>query len=87
MEIKINARLSAYSRVDEIHGCNIETIPNEEIDRLFEDLDEPISVTKDEIDTLFTDTNSDKISIDIKASESGDVLETVSKTAIDSLFI
>ena len=74
MNIKLNARLSAYSKVDSIQSgeCSVDTITNEQIDELFEDLDNPQSVKKDEIDTLF------------KTQEEP---ESVSKDEIDNLFV
>lgn len=72
MDIKLRARLSAYSKVDSINKeCEHEYVSEEQIDELFKDMTKPESVTKDEIDGLFTD---------IKEPES------VSKDEIDTLF-
>ena len=95
MDIKLNARLSAYSKVNTLDpnqlplptGGNagdvlgidnkgeytlIDCVTNESIDSLFTgQITEPVSVKKDDIDTLFTDDSD---------------VEIVSKSAIDSLF-
>ena len=74
MNIKLNARLSAYTKVDNV-GCEhpeMGSVTNEQIDQLFEGADTPVSVTKSEIDDLFT--------------EDGDHVVSVSHSEIDSLF-
>ena len=72
MDIKLKARLSAYSKVDSInHECSIDSVTEPQIDELFKDMDMPQSVTKSEIDNLFVGE---------------DKPESVSKSAIDSLF-
>lgn len=63
MNIKLNARLSAYSKVDSIPagGCNAEPVTNEEIDTLFTDNvivppaddSDPTLVSCADIDSLF----------------------------------
>lgn len=74
MEIKLNARLCAYSKVDYVEKpeCDHGSVSNEEIDSLFTDLEVPQAVTKEEIDDLF--------------EESSEEIKTVSFKAIDSLF-
>ena len=78
MDIKLRARLTAYSKVDSIEGIvsNLPTIDKEHIDSLFDGPSDRV-VTKEEIDTLF-DGESDV------SSESK--IGTVSYSAIDSLF-
>ena len=72
MDIKLRARLSAYSKVDSItNTCEHEYVSEEQIDELFKNMDTPSSVTKTEIDELF---------------QTVDEPESVSKTEIDSLF-
>ena len=75
MNIKLNARLSAYSKVDNIGCVHPETgsVTTEQIDQLFQGMDEPTSVTKSEIDELFENSSSDEIA-------------TVTHKEIDSLF-
>lgn len=74
MDIKLRARLSAYSKVDALHkDCEGDVITHEEIDTLFEDLGKPQAVTNKEIDKLF---------IDSTAAES----DTVTFDEIDLLF-
>ena len=72
MDIKIKARLSAYSKVDSFAASSIVSVPEQDIDTLFNK--EPVdgTVTKDEIDTLFV-TEPDKYG-------------TVNKNTIDTLF-
>ena len=64
MDIKLNARLSAYTKIDAIeHNCDTSRVTNEQIDSLFEndlapDAQEPTStesarVTRSAIDSLF----------------------------------
>ena len=73
MDIKLNARLSAYSKIDSISSgaCCHEYVTKDQIDGLFEDMEEPTSVTKSEIDKLFEEVEEPK---------------SVSKTEIDTLF-
>ena len=63
-EIKLNARLSAYSKVDAIscHSCDIEDATTSDIDNMFEDdnkftvLNIPVdknAVTPSDIDAMF----------------------------------
>lgn len=75
MDIKLNARLSAYSKVSSLSGgAPSEGIPvsNEQIDQLFADLDDPVPVTKSQIDDLFVPEDSET--------------DVVSKSQIDLLF-
>lgn len=88
MDIKLRARLSAYSKVDAIHSAH-EYVSKDQIDTLFTDLDEPRSVTKDEIDLLFKETDSPvavtKSDIDSLFTET-EAPESITKNQIDSLF-
>ena len=52
MDIKLRARLSAYSKVESINQVAEATVTNEAIDSLFNN-DLSHVVTKDEIDGLF----------------------------------
>lgn len=64
MDIRLNARLSAYGKVSPPKACTAETVTNEDIDLLFkEDITAPSvdmlttnnkTVSKEEIDLLFT---------------------------------
>lgn len=90
MNIKLNARLSAYSKVDSItHECSIESVTEPQIDELFKDLDTPQSVTKSEIDDLFIGEDKPesvtKENIDELFTETEDP-ESVTKENIDELF-
>lgn len=92
MDIKLRARLSAYSKVDSISTgeCAHEFITEPDIDKLFEDLDTPQSVKKDEIDNLFTEQEEPKsVSKDEidKLFGTTDEPESVSKEDIDDLFV
>lgn len=55
MQIKLNARLSAYAKVDgsTCDHPDISTVTNDQIDQLFKEEDKPEAVTKTEIDMLF----------------------------------
>ena len=77
MDIKLRARLTAYSKVDSIEGTvsNLPTIDKEHIDSLFDSPKDRV-VTKEEIDTLFDRPEN------IQDTKIG----TVSYSAIDSLF-
>lgn len=96
-DIKLRARLSAYSKIESIQGLNqslpdpdvigpgssvvvspegnyvpMTPVTDSQIDQLFQDVNDPSAVTKDEIDTLFPAEESSK--------------ETVTFADIDSLF-
>lgn len=64
MDIKLKARLSAYARIPSPRACVIDTVTNEEIDSLFQDIPEDLLptditmcsedvVSEEDIDTLF----------------------------------
>lgn len=76
MDIKLRARLSAYSKVDAL-SSNPDTVKHEDIDSLFQPQEPDKVVTKDEIDTLFKEEAEDVLDEDIEA---------VSFASIDSLF-
>lgn len=76
MDIKLRARLSAYSKVDAL-SSNPDTVKHEDIDSLFQPKEPDRVVTKDEIDTLFKEEAEDVLDEDIEA---------VSFASIDSLF-
>lgn len=84
MDIKLNARLSAYSRVNSTSECDHESVTEEEIDDLFKDTDETRSVTKSEIDSLFSKELNTVEKNNIENSEAP--LKTISDSEIDSLF-
>lgn len=92
MDIKLHARLSAYSKVDAISNgeCSHEYVTEEQIDDLFEDMQEPISVTKSEIDTLFEEVDEPKSvskkEIDKLFTAPEQPVKSVSYSEIDSLF-
>ena len=88
MNIKLKARLSAYSKVDAIYA-SVPKVSKEDIDKLFEGTNS--IVTKDDIDTLFeTDFKESVISRDqidtLFENNSSEKITTVSFDAIDSLF-
>ena len=88
MNIKLKARLSAYSKVDAIYA-SVPRISREDIDKLFDGTSS--TVTKDDIDTLFeTDFNESVISRDqidtLFENSSAEKITRVSFDAIDSLF-
>ena len=91
MDIKLNARLSAYSKIDSILGgnCSHEYVTEEQIDNLFKDMEEPVSVTKSEIDKLFEDVEEpksvSKTEFDTLFAETQET-ESVTKDQIDELF-
>ena len=94
MDIKLNARLSAYSKVDSILQ-SIESVTEEQIDTLFVDtpVDDPTVVTKSEIDSLFTDEEKAEAvkKSDIDGLFEGNItpsdnITSVSFSEIDSLF-
>lgn len=93
MDIKLNARLSAYSKIDNstFPDCDHEHVTKEQIDELFKDTDQPTSVTKNEIDELFTETDEPlsvtKDQIDNLFEEQDESnITSVSYSEIDSLF-
>ena len=89
MDIKLKARLSAYSKVDSL-SCDHEYVTEGQIDELFQNMDEPSSVTKTEIDNLFTEIDEpesvSKTEID-KLFKNVDEPESVTKDQIDDLFV
>lgn len=77
MDIKLKAKLSAYSKVSSLstnEELTHDKVTKEQIDSLFDGSDFIDSVSKDKIDTLFDDE-----------SESSEY-EAVSHSQIDSLF-
>ena len=90
MDIKLRARLSAYSKVDAIKATvdDIPTIKNSDIDALFPGQVET-SITKGEIDTLFADSKKptvvDKATIDTLFEDDKKPV-VVDKATIDTLF-
>lgn len=74
MDIKLRARLSAYSKVDAIRsdGCGTHpTVSPSDVDTLFTSDSQPVIVSKNDVDTLFQEEETAPI---------------VSATDIDSLF-
>lgn len=92
MDIKIKARLSAYSKVNSFGDVNIDNVRNSDIDTLFKEEPKEGTVTKDEIDTLFSNEPNkygtvDKDTIDtLFTEEDEEEVESVSFDEIDSLF-
>lgn len=90
MDIKLRARLCAYSRITELEPNIPEKVTDEQIDDLFTNMDVPTSVTKDEIDNLFTEQEAPKsvtkADIDNLFANSEDKPESVQKDTIDTLF-
>ena len=90
MDIKLRARLSAYSKVDAIKATvdDIPAVKNTDIDALFPGQVET-SITKGEIDTLFADSKKptvvDKATIDTLFENIVEP-EAVDKSDIDTLF-
>ena len=87
MDIKLNARLSAYSHVASFTPSDYTppVVTPTEIDSLFISKNDPQAVTKSEIDTLFDDKP------DITTFQEGELaaeteITNVSKADIDSLF-
>ena len=71
MNIKLNARLSAYSKLESISQAGTTRVPEDAIDTLFDPNQLHSVVTKGDINTLFKDEEIDMV---------------VDKNAIDSLF-
>ena len=90
MDIKLRARLSAYSKVDAVRATidDIPTISNSDIDGLFQGYVES-TVSKGKIDTLFAEDKKpivvDKATIDT-LFEGHKKPTAVDKAAIDTLF-
>ena len=78
MDIKLIARLSAYSKVGSTDST-LDTVKYGDIDTLFQPQEPERVVTKDEIDTLFKEP---EIEEDIMEED----IEAVSFESIDSLF-
>ena len=91
MDIKLRARLSAFSKVDAIKSTvsDIPTVRRSDIDSLFPGQNERV-VTKGEIDSLFLERNKpsavDKTTIDTLFNNEKDTIGVVSYKDIDSLF-
>lgn len=90
MNIKLNARLSAYSKLESVSQANTTRVPEEVIDTLFDPNNSDSIVSKGDINTLFKDQELDKV-VDKSAIDSlftSDVSNTrrVSYAEIDSLF-
>ena len=87
MDIKLNARLSAYSKVDSLRP--IQTVTQPQIDSLFVEVTDPSAVTKSEIDTLFTNMSEPQ---SVTKSEIDTLFltykepESVTKSEIDTMF-
>ena len=91
MDIKLRARLSAYSKVEAVRATidDIPTIKNSDIDGLFPGQVET-AVSKGKIDTLFAEEKKpiavDKATIDTLFDNTGTTHSAVDKSAIDTLF-
>lgn len=90
MEIKLRARLAAYSKLDSIEN-NAPKVPNTAIDTLFKDGRVDHVVTKEDIDKiLFTNMEKDRVvedaEIDNLFTSTPDPDRKVSFKEIDSLF-
>lgn len=70
MEIKLRARLAAYSRMDSIENI-ANRVPHKAIDTLFDPKELDTIVSKEDINDLFIDAEPDRV---------------VDKEEIDSLF-
>lgn len=57
MEIKLRARLAAYSKIDSIESLT-QRVPNSAIDSLFDGTNAYDIVTKEDIDTMFSPDSS-----------------------------
>ena len=94
MELKLRARLSAYSKA--ISAYDIPHITSSDVDKLFEGtIEEPTTVTKVEIDNQFPSTDNEvgtvgKDTIDLLFGKKNPVESApaahVTKADIDSLF-
>ena len=90
MEIKLRARLAAYSKLDSIEN-NAPAVPNSAIDSLFKDGRFDYVVTKEDIDTvLFATMEKDRVvddaEIDTLFTSTTEPDRKVSYAEIDSLF-
>lgn len=89
MDIKLKARLAAYTKVDAIGTFN-NAVPKSAIANLFDPSLKPQPVTKDDIYTLFPDEEVDKVveRSDIDKLFNTNVLDdrNVTYAEIDSLF-
>lgn len=91
MDIKLRARLSAYSKVDAVRATidDIPTISNSDIDGLFPGRVES-AVSKGKIDTLFAEDKKpmavDKAAIDTLFDGQETKTTAVDKATIDTLF-
>lgn len=60
MDMKLCARLSAYSKVNDLNNCNTATVvTDEQIDSLFESSNVVLPVPPEQIDTLFKATKKE----------------------------
>lgn len=91
MEIKLRAKLAAYSKLDSIEN-NAPKVPHEVIDTLFKDTKAASVVTKQDIDSiLFANMEQDRVvesgEIDtLFTSQDVDSDRKVTYAEIDSLF-
>ena len=91
MDIKLRARLSAYSKAEAVRATvdDIPTISRSDIDGLFPGRTE-LAVSKGKIDTLFEEDKKpiavDKATIDTLFNANDTSVGRVSYAAIDSLF-
>lgn len=90
MEIKLRARLSAYSKlesIEEIH--NLASVPAAAIDKLFNNVEDTL-VTPGDIDALFPAVEPDKViskeEIDKLFTVTEDNTRRVTESEIDKLF-
>lgn len=87
MDIKLTARLSAYSKIDSLNSISNPTVTPEVIDTLFPQNGYSASVTKKDIDNLFIEEESDKVVDKEQIDELFDeTTRKVSYTEIDTLF-
>lgn len=90
MEIKLRARLAAYSKLDSIEN-NAPKVPNSAIDILFKDDPKAVPVSKEDIDKiLFSNMDKDRVveeaEIDTLFSNNIESDRKVTYSEIDSLF-
>lgn len=83
MDIKVNARLSAYSKVNSIGSCNHGVVTESMIGELFEDDTMTHSVSTNQIDSLFSKNENQE---DTPCPPPPEHINTVSFSEIDSLF-
>lgn len=84
MDIKVNARLSAYSKVNSLGNlCEHKVVTESMIGKLFEDDEMTQSVSTSQIDSLFGKTGDEESN---SCPEVPEQISTVSFSDIDSLF-